>query len=711
MAQPKDFLYSLTDENGRSYRRNNGLVEAVSKPTPLPETPDGWQEKSIRFQRSLDYLSLFRTFTNPLKFVKTGALILRDRFYKKGTEEKVYLVIHRLAKYFGGGWLHKFFYRGEIDLSQFSDEDTHVEVNIMEGGLSKLLKANENTVYEIDVDVPEAVSVKMDGLKLKQTATYLITNGTLENDFGAHIVETNLINQESIQSLGARSTTRTVLNSSTDIFPSGQYILEIGNSATEITIKYNFGITLGLAPGIGAIPGTRYFWQIRAYNKDGTQVLFDNIIDFNPGDPLLLYRHNIFSGTATYTIPANTKVFIDSSISTNINVTRFTYDDDYSDENGGILEISYSYTHPTTYIKALRPVYIAQKLLDKITGGGYTFSSNYLSAVWENLLTTSGDAVRGIPGARLKISWTDFYRSYNVPCNLCMGIRNGALYIERKKDAFQSYIQQSLTNARDLTVSTCKDFQYGSVKVGYPNTDTEDVNGRDEFNVTQVYTSPITRTSKVLDLVSKIRASMYEIELTRINLEGRTTTDDSNDNNAFFLHVEKTATAGTGTEPATYYKLLRETYTSISGIISPETAFNIGLSPKRCLLAHGNFLRSIFWGQDAGYLVFQTSDKNAELTTVKDGVTISEKGNVLIGNLDPALFIPLEFKFESPMPADIIETMNDGPDGTFAVPYDGATLYGFPMEIGIQPANRPAQETVLLCSPQTNLENLITYGR
>src|SRR5574341_1783279 len=82
--------------------------------------------------------------------------------------------------------------------------------------------------------------------------------------------------------------------------------------------------------------------------------------------------------------------------------------------------------------------------------------SSDLTTVWENLLITSGDAIRGFAGAKLKISWSDFYEGYNVPCNLCAGIRNQVLFIEKKEDAFQPTIQQAMGEVKDLRVSTAK---------------------------------------------------------------------------------------------------------------------------------------------------------------------------------------------------------------------------------------------------------------
>lgn len=709
MAQPKDFLYSLTDKDGRSYRVNNGIVDVVNTPAPLPVTPDGWQEKSIQYSRNVRSSGMWRTFTTPLKYVKQGAHILRHIMYTLGTEFPLYQVIHRLDKSFGGGWIHKFFYKGELDLSQFDDtQDTHVTCNIMEGDLIKQIKANENTVYEIPMDIPEALDVKMDGHRLKQKAAFLISDGTkpeLSAHTENHIVELILLNSESLQSVGAKSTTRTQVNTSAGIFNSKENFLSPSIS-TDITVKWDYGISLSLVPGSpGALPNPHYRLRLAGFDKDGNETLDIGgveLLDYT-ADPLVFYGHHTFSGSMTVTIPeGTTELYLRSTVNNLSAFTSFVYDTE------GTFDVEYFYRHRTTFIKALTPMMVGQKLLDKMTNnGGYAFGSTYLSDKWANLLLTSGDAIRGFENPKLKISWSEFVDSYNVPCNIAWFIRENSLRVEKKADVFQPTIQQNMGEVKGLNPKTAKDYQYNRLQIGYPDTDPEDINGRDAFNVTHLYTTTISRSSRPLEIISKVIADHITIELLRINLDGKTTTDNNNDNKAFFLLVEPTPTGGTGYEPAVYRKLLRETYTSITGIISPDTAFNIPLSPKRCVQAHGNFLRSVFYWQEGTELVFQTSNKNAELKTVKDGITIEEKANVVIGNLAAPLFIPLLFEFESPMAKNIIETMDAGPDGTFAGSWDGDPFYGFPMQVSIQPSDRPAQKTTLLCSPLTDLSKFI----
>lgn len=683
--QPKDELYFLTDELGRCYTVENGIVVKSSLPVPLQISPDGWQDKTIKYSRNMKASTLWRTYTNPMKYVKQAAQIVRDRLYRFGTEDKIYLVIHRLDKSFSGGWVYRFFYKGELDLTQIEDTDTSISVNVMEGDLVKLLKANENTQYEIDVNVPEAVIVKSDGIYLHEKHNWIVQEG---GQIGDTLVGMIFTTKEG-GAAGVASYTVYAQDEPGDLVSSAMYFLSTSQIIEDMNLVGSVKVKVAGVPSSGTV-------NLRLKSNLGRNDLITSApyTPDNSTTPVELPFDFTFDGQAG----ENYFLAVDPPNTAFINFVETD------------IHLEYRSRYPTTYIKALRPAYVAQKLLDKITGGGYTFTSTYLTTVWENLLVTSGDAIRSFTDAKLKISWSEFFDSYNVPCNLCYGIRNQVLYVEEEAQGFQFTIQQAMGEVRDLVVSAAKDFQFNTVNIGYPNTDTEDVNGRDEFNVTQRYTSPVTKVNKALDLVSKIRASMYEIELTRINLDGKTTTDDDNDSRAFFLHVEKTATAGTGTEPASYYKLLRNTYDSVTGILDADSAFNIELHPELCLKRHGSYLRGVFYWLN-GNLDFQTSDKNGNLVVVKDGQTYIGQKSIPIPTLGAPLFIPLTFKYESPMPNDIVETMDAGPDGTFSFQYDGNTYYGFPMDLSIQPANRPAQETVLLCSPQTDLTKLITISR
>jgi hypothetical protein len=713
---PIEEIWCLTDEQGRSLYINNGQVDQSAVPVPLEETPEGWIEKTIRYNRDSTYNGLFRTFTDPVKYVRNAALIIRDRIYRLGIEARIFQTIHRLDKSFGGGWVHRFFYRGELDLSQAIDDDNHVQVNIMEGDLSKFVKANENTQYDIDIDVPQAVFTEMDGLQLKQTASYLVLDQNTAPTNGNHTVPLQFINQEAV-ALNLKGVERTQLGGNSGSDQNNKMVndtLWFHKSAVgaNVSLEWDFYMTAELASGIPPNPAVRLFLVIRNLRADGSIVGQVTLNQFN--GPLNSYRRNHFVGSATITgIEPGSALYAFMGIniigSSGDRAVFFTYDNTEPFK----FNITESfYRHRTTYIKGLRPAYVAQAILDKMTGGGYQFASTLLTTEWDNLLLTSGDAIRGFAGAKLSLSWSELFKSLNVPCNICSSQRNQILYIEKKDIAYQPTTLLNLGEGSSLTINQAKDYQYNRVQVGYPNTDTEDINGRDEFNVTQLWTSNVTKGSnKMLDLVSVVKASMYEIELARINLDGKVSTDDQVDKTPYFLHVEKNSQAGGAGQPPTYYKLLRKQYGTFTGVISPATAFNVELHPELCLRRHSNYLASIFYHVRSSTLNFEKSDKNGNVLIIDNGFTVVGEKKIPVAKFGAPMFLPWVFNLTSPMADNVISVMDAGPDGTFEFTYDGVPLFGFPLEVSIQPVGSPSQETVMLCSPKTDVLKLITLSR
>jgi hypothetical protein len=694
----KDFLYFLVDGSGNSYRVNNGMVETSSTPTPLPVSPDGWQEKSIKYGRSAKYHGLFRSFTTPMKFVKEGAMILRDRLYKSGTESPLFMIIHRLDKAFSGEWKHNFFYKGELDLSKAEDTETYASCNIMEGDLVKLFKANEGTTYEIPINVPEVRVVKMDGLSLKSKTNYLILRSfAAQSLFRKQIIPFqktnaegyffNLILQDSIGDLIDLAANEIT---SEDLTVSEKYLFE-ANAPISVTIQITGEVIANVPSGSG-----------QAGQEWKMETSLGQLISMGTFAIPFTDQPASFSLSGTINLVKGERVFLYRSSTAYNNSGAWSYTD------ATAFSINTVDKYKGTFIKALPLSYVFQQLLNKITESTtYIFASNYLTAEWDNLLITGMDAVRGIDNPKMKVSFSKLYDSVNVPCNISLSLKDITVKIEEKKKAYGETVVSAIGEVKELVIKTAAEHQFNTLKIGYPNLKTEDVNGRDEFNVTQVYTSPVKKVIKDLNIISEVIASMYEIELTRINLNGKSTTNNDVDNDSCFLHVEKFSTTGLPTEPPIYYKLYRKVYDSITGIIDPATAFNIELSPKRCLLRHGNYLRSVFYWNESGKLKFQTSDRNADLKTVSGTEIIEEKADVNISDLAEPLFIPLTFNFKSPVPKDIIEVMENNPDQSISFVWNDTTWYGHVVDIGIQPADNSEQEVVSLVRPDNDILKLI----
>jgi hypothetical protein len=693
MGQPREDLYFLTNQDGLSYYVNEYMVGKSAMPVPVPIGPDGWLTKSIKFSRNFRWLGLFRTFTNSLKFVREAAKIVRSRLYLIGTEDKLYLNIFRLDKSFGGGWIHKFFYKGELDLTQADDEETFISTNIMEGELTKLLNANSRVVYSVPITGPLVLD---DGILLLETANFTVVDG-LDMKFG--LSPTGLDHN------------LTIVNTSTEGESAGVTFVSQSDTPPFTDQFFAENTTTSDLP---ATINVRLVGKLLFQCTQGTGG--NVIIYFNPDRTSSLTRVVLFTGNLhageEHVVPFDVTVPLAFAQKMQLAATQLAFGSDSTTtiihfELGSAFTASFTNRFRESLTPTMRPVVMAQALLDKMTGGGYTVQSDYLTE-WENLVITSGDAVRGIADAVIKTSFDDWYTSYNAVLNLCLSVKGSVLLIERKKYAFNDTIIADLGEVAKLKIAPATDHAFSSVSVGYPDLDThsfQSLNGKEEFNVTSVFTSSVTRNSNVLDLTSKYKASMYEQELARINLQGQNTTSDSNDNNVFFKDIEKNSSVKV--DGTIYYKLFRDTYDSIAGLLDPASAFNVRISPKNNLLRHGNYLRSVFYWLEGTSLIFQTSDRNATLKTVKAGVTIDESANVNIGSLDDPLFIPLEMSADSPMPDGMIDIMNSTPEGTIQFEYNGVSFYGFANEVSIQPASKTAQTTTMLCSTQTDLSKLI----
>lgn len=695
MPQGRSHIYFLMDSSNKSYYVSNSMVLVSSTPRPLQFTPDGWRNITISNQRNQKYFAIDRSFSVPLDYVKDGAQILKHLYYNRGLEEKVFMCIAKQVMYFDAthyGYYYTLLYKGEIDLANFTDSSTKVTVNIMEGGPVKLIKARENTSYEIPV---EDILVKMDGVNLRQNASYLITNGALANDLGGHTLDATLLANEAISSLGAQSQQRVLTgNSTSDLWNLGQFFLITGAEAADITLNWDFRMTPVLS-SVGAVFGTTIALQCRVLTSVSTEFSIPgvpfgrNIEEIGGGDPLLLYNiEHHFQGTVSFTAPAGSKIVLYMTATVNRDFTFFTYDND------GTFSVNYTYTHPTTYIKALRPLKLLQEIIYRLTDGQYTIASTTLQT-YQDIVVTCGDAIRGIDEAKIKTTLLNFFQSFNTVLGIGLGMIGSQLRLEQKGYWVDYSDPIDLGEVKNLRISPANDYIYNNLKIGYPAQEYEDVNGRQEFNNTHEYDLPVTRITKTLEMVSSYRADCYGIEFTRINLEGKSTTDNKSDNDVFLLHIKDTPIEEDG---QTVYELDRSLNAGATGLLEPETVFNIYLSPKHCLFRNSNYLHSLFYKQDGKIITFQTTEKNASMVS-----DVTENANVIVNDLDPALFQPNLLDMEAKMPINIQPILDLNPLKAFTGTFLGIPFLGIPVKQGSRDSDRAAQNIQLLAAPTQDL--------
>jgi hypothetical protein len=732
----KDFLYFLSREDGRFCKEVNGAVSLTSAPAPLNHTPDGWLDTEIQRLRSTKYFAVERSFSTSLNFVEDGALIVKSFYYNRGIEDKLYLSIAEKRVYLTHGpgepllneqgqplldsddapilgegtaeygYYYTLIYKGEIDFSTFEHDGPKVTLNVAEGGTVKLLKAYESTPFEIPFT--KYVLVKMDGIRLQQKATYIVTDGGASRNgvLDDHTIAMVFISQEAINSIGAIDQSRVKVdsNNTADLWNINSWFLLSGSLDTSLTITWDFKATPSLLPSFHKDDGVEMHLEFHVISDASTHPISEVIQVVGGGSAGSFYdQPQHFQGVVTRTIPANSRCILYMSISHLSSATRVNYDAETSS-----VTLDYTYVHPASYIKAMRPLDLFTAVAAKM---GITSVSSALLKKYENVVVTSGDALRGFTTAVVKTSMQDFYAAYNTALSIAMGIINQQLVLEGKADFVDYANPIVMGECKNLKVSPALDYVFSTIKIGYPSQryDEPNVNGREEFNTTHVYTTGVTRISKELNLVSPYRADCYGAEFIRINTEGKTTTDTIGDNDVFLLHI-KSAPATGHDVIFTYYELDRALNPFATGLLQASSVFNLWLSPKQCLLRNGRFVRSCFYSMDNLQLRFQTTEKNASVVINKPGAVVAEKGNILISSLGDRLFTPNLLTFENIWPYDVLELLKAGPKRAIEFSVNGQPFRGLPIKDNLKPGKDEAQTFQLLSAPSNTLTNLISYN-
>jgi hypothetical protein len=229
-------------------------------------------------------------------------------------------------------------------------------------------------------------------------------------------------------------------------------------------------------------------------------------------------------------------------------------------------------------------------------------------------------------------------------------LRNYILRIEKAEYFYQNAEILFLDNVSDYTEDIDGKHIWNKLEFGYAKyTQTLPTSQYtlDEFNTDHVYLTPIQSISNFLQQVCKQIASGYAIELTR-RLQYADTPVDSwtFDEDIFVISCVRNG--------AYYIPERLENFTA-SGIQSPETAYNLRLSPKRMLSRWGRFINSaLAYKKPSDVLVNTYVAKNGDLISAYTGndscdskQTFQEGSSLYLGDLvtGDKLFSPIIIKF------------------------------------------------------------------
>ncbi len=154
-----------------------------------------------------------------------------------------------------------------------------------------------------------------------------------------------------------------------------------------------------------------------------------------------------------------------------------------------------------------------------------------------------------------------------------------------------------------------KSLIFNEIEVGYNKYKDDGFNSLDEFNTRHEYLTPIKTHKQKLVLKSDFIASGYSIEDTRRQQYNQTPTSSfAGDEEPFIIALRRD---GAGVKPET-----NEAFESVANLISPTTAYNLRISPKRMLINWRKWLSGMLAYKGVNELTKNTfADKNGALIT------------------------------------------------------------------------------------------------
>lgn len=609
------------------------------------------------------------------------------------------------------GFWYKQTYRSELDLSAFQHDGSKVTCPCLEDGLPKYLKANENTEFEFPFDA-NAVNVMMDGIRLHDKAHYSILGGSDGNyvDISKSVYSSSwFAGVTYLTSDGDNfgiSAISAILNETpsawVDIMKSDNCLLQnLGNKEVTLNVTGHIEFTC-----VGMVSEPAYACKVRFLtstmpidpaNQDRYKII----------DTIAMTVGTVYSAdiNLSITLLPNEKLFLLGIFyggpGTDVTI-RFTGNND--------IAISFITRRDTTYIKAFRPQYIFEQLVNKVTEGNFTSAKSVFLDQHKNILLTSGNAIREIPDATIKIKFSDFFKWWNCFTDVALFLNNeGNVDMDFKKNIIDTANQVLLpiTAYQSLKVSVAKDYLFNELQIGYPEikSDVGALNGNEEFNTKFIFSVGTTKSPSVLDKISPFKASCYEIEKIRTTKFYKDTTDYKSDNDVFLLHIEDTLQPAAGDIPE-HYLLNRSLNAGATGLVEPASVFNIALSPKRMLLNNGDYLRSCFLQGDDKTLKFISADKNSKM--IAAGVV--ENADINLGNLSDKFFMPVTISFDVSINTETEDALALNPKSLLVFEMNGDVYGGIINKVSVAPSNKMIQSFELLAHSSSDLSKLIEYN-
>lgn len=305
-----------------------------------------------------------------------------------------------------------------------------------------------------------------------------------------------------------------------------------------------------------------------------------------------------------------------------------------------------------TDVSALRVFDVLDRLFLIVTGR-QCFQSDFLNNQWKDLLMTNGFKIRKFTDKNITVSIEEVLNCLMAIDDICLVIQNNTVRVEKKGYAFVPQEVIFIGEVSNIEREIVEKEHFSSIEIGYDfDGKYEEVNGLDEYNIKNTYLTCIDTTDNTLKAISKIRADAYGITLAQLKpFEDFPKLDTPYDKENFLLDAK--LISGNNYELRHWEDDFADEPT---GIFSPQTAFNLRLSPFNSLLRKGKTISCGLQKFPTEILKYSSTEGNSQLVTL-----YPERAEIQNNVLAVPYYLPEKITFEKKITLQQFKLIVDNP--------------------------------------------------
>lgn len=594
---------------------------------------ENWDEVKASFKRN-DYDGVIRTFSNKFSFAGDARILLLKQYDEDYLNASASIIISTR----NNSWLYNERFSCALNFSTLQDNGSILQINAVDDSVASMIKSKKGTQYEYSVEeVKSPIPLVYDGLELSESAKWIPTGDTLEDD-------DTLINVY----FSKKMSPMPIYITASDSLIKGS--LEFNDQTVGgddvYSIKALKSIRINIEFNIDMFVFRKYQSGALGYDVRGVRLQIMKISnEINSNGEAVTTETVIgsFELTTESETPVEKKVSESYNISLLHNdkiIVRAMYVNEKEEIVPVLPDLPYKVS-TSSYFKAswknrinpvemdvIKPDTLLNRLLKSING-----EKDGLTGVIEgtgdrrldNCMLLAAESARKIPGAKIYTSFTKFASWMSYVFGYAYDISGNTITFRHRGKYFSDDVVKKIDDLSDYEMKVNSALVYSRIRIGFDKQDYDTANGKDEFRFTNEYTTGVTMTDNSLEMISPYRADAYGIEFLADKI-GEDTTDNESDTDLFMVGVKSDSSG--------LKYILNRDYL-MGGVLSPDTMFNAMFSPSSMVLANEAYI-----GSSVEMLTFASSDGNSDVDI--DGM--GESRDII---LSKRMFTVAEVEFET----------------------------------------------------------------